>query len=288
VRDARLGVVLLLLAAFVPTAERYAKLGARRNFAALVPLLDERAAPELGRRFERAEPRRRRLAGMLGLLLLPLAALAVDRDPLLYLRDDYWFAENTWSWLVGAFFCFGLGRFADTTLQTSRRFSELAQRLVRIDLFDPAALAPFARQGLLCALLWLLLPSIFALNAMDRDFALPIALLGLLGVGVATAALLLPVSGVHRRIRDAKRAERARVLAAMRGEREALAGSPIAARAAGASLADLVAWAGLVESVREWPFDTGMRVRFLLYLAIPLGSWLGGALVERLLGLALD
>ena len=26
-----------------------------------------------------------------------------------------------------------------------------------------------------------------------------------------------------------------------------------------------------------------MRARFLLYLVIPLGSWLGGALVDRLL-----
>jgi len=32
------------------------------------------------------------------------------------------------------------------------------------------------------------------------------------------------------------------------------------------------------------PFDAAMRARFLLYAAIPLGSWLGGALVERLLG----
>ena len=28
--------------------------------------------------------------------------------------------------------------------------------------------------------------------------------------------------------------------------------------------------------------------RFFLYVAIPLGSWVGGALVERLLGAALD
>jgi hypothetical protein len=31
-----------------------------------------------------------------------------------------------------------------------------------------------------------------------------------------------------------------------------------------------------------------MRLRFGLYLAIPLGSWLGGALVERLLTTALE
>mgnify|MGYP000099034232 CR=1 FL=1 len=38
----------------------------------------------------------------------------------------------------------------------------------------------------------------------------------------------------------------------------------------------------------EWPFDAPTLTRFFLYVAIPLGSWLGGALVERLLGAALD
>ncbi|RIK94533.1 MAG: hypothetical protein DCC71_23590, partial [Proteobacteria bacterium] len=54
------------------------------------------------------------------------------------------------------------------------------------------------------------------------------------------------------------------------------------AAAAGAKpLADLVAWRGLVAAVHEWPLDAPALSRFLLYLAIPVGSWLGGALVER-------
>jgi hypothetical protein len=123
---------------------------------------------------------------------------------------------------------------------------------------------------------------------MDRAFALPIALLALLCIGTAAAALLLPVLGVHRRIQEAKTAELACVRAAIRGEPDALAGSAIVHREKNPSLADLVAWKALVDAVREWPFDASMRLRFLLYLAIPLGSWLGGALAERLLSAALD
>jgi hypothetical protein len=287
-RDARLSIVIVILAAFVPTAERYARLGARRHFEALLPLLEEREARQHALRFAQVDLRRRRAAGWLGLLLAPIAGLAIDRDPGLYLRSDYWGAENAWSWVVGALFCFGLGRFVETTLAISQRFSELAQRLPRIDLLDAAPLAPFGRQGLLFALLWLLMPSIFALNAGDRAFAVPIALLAVLCIGIATAALLLPVLGVHRRIRDTKAAELARVNAAIHGEPGALTGSAIAGRKDSASLADLVAWRTLVDSAGEWPFDARMRLRFLFYLAIPVGSWLGGALVERLLGAALD
>jgi hypothetical protein len=287
-RDARLGVLIGVLAAFVPTAERYAQVGARRQVEALRPLLDERSAQQLAPASEWLDRKHRRVAVWLGLLVLPLAALAIDRDPGLYFRSGYWKAENAWSWIVGALFCASLGRFTHTTLAIARCFSELAQGIARIDLFDARPLAPFGQQGLRLALLWLLLPSVFALNAMDRAFAVPIAALALLSLAIAITALLLPMLGVHRRLRAAKQAESARVLAAIRGQPAALAGSSIAARAQGASLADLVAYKTLVDDLSEWPLVAGMRLRFLLYLAIPIGSWLGGALVERLLGAALD
>ncbi len=68
----------------------------------------------------------------------------------------------------------------------------------------------------------------------------------------------------------------------------ALSGSLIGEHGADLGLSDLLAYRSLLESVREWPFDAPTMLRFALYLAIPLGSWLGGAFVERLLGAALD
>ena len=73
------------------------------------------------------------------------------------------------------------------------------------------------------------------------------------------------------------------------------AGSPRGRRGVGGNghrpardgLADLIEYRRLVEEVPEWPLDPGVRARFLLYVALPLGSWLGGALVERLIDAAL-
>ena len=48
-------------------------------------------------------------------------------------------------------------------------------------------------------------------------------------------------------------------------------------------MADLIAYRSLVQSVHEWPFDVSSLARFLLFGALGVGSWLGGALVERLL-----
>ncbi|HEY8152716.1 MAG TPA: hypothetical protein VII72_01170, partial [Myxococcota bacterium] len=61
-----------------------------------------------------------------------------------------------------------------------------------------------------------------------------------------------------------------------------------AAAALGARLSNLVAYRGLVEAANTWPFDLGVWLRFAVYVSLGLGSWLGGALVERLIGAALD
>jgi hypothetical protein len=40
--------------------------------------------------------------------------------------------------------------------------------------------------------------------------------------------------------------------------------------------------------VRDWPFDASVLLRFVLYLLIPLGSWVAGALVERFVDTIFD
>ena len=80
----------------------------------------------------------------------------------------------------------------------------------------------------------------------------------------------------------------ARLRAEIRREQVALLDPGSGAIRAPGRLADLVAYYGLIESVRGWPVGASTWLRFALYLGIPLGSWLGGALVERLLGAVLD
>ena len=46
---------------------------------------------------------------------------------------------------------------------------------------------------------------------------------------------------------------------------------------------EIVAYRQVVDGVREWPFDASTLVRFGIYLLIPLASWSGGAVVERVI-----
>lgn len=96
------------------------------------------------------------------------------------------------------------------------------------------------------------------------------------------AALLLPASGLRRRIRAAKRAEIARVERSIAGDPEALAGSMVAADAERLRLVDLLAYRRELAAVREWPYDSPALTRFAIVLLLPVASWILAALVERL------
>jgi hypothetical protein len=169
----------------------------------------------------------------------------------------------------------------------ARAFSQLGTRLPEVDLLDYTSLAPFGRRGLRSVLLWMLYLSLFSLQyIMGR--AEPILGLGLVFViGIALAAFLLPVWGAHLRLRDAKAAELTRLRELMVDARKRTFDAPADERGGG-RLADLVAWEQRISNVSEWPFGGTTLLRFVLYTAFGLGSWLGAAFVERLLERALS
>lgn len=285
-RDARLAVLVTLVVAYLPLARRAVTQGAQANLAALRGSLDW--GPEgfdaALLRLPRASRRAGRIAGALGILCVPLTALLVDRDPGLYFRPGYWGAGQLWEWGIGAAIGWSGLRLAHAITLDGRRFSALAGALREVDLLDARALAPFARQGLLAALPGLILLSFLAFNLGDRGWLWATLVLGSAAVAWSLASVRLPMRGIHERILRAKAAELACVNAAVRGDASALDETAIARRgASGVGLADLIAYRGLVEAFPEWPLERALRARLVLYVALPLGSWLGGAFVERLL-----
>jgi hypothetical protein len=284
-RNVRLGITLILLVAYLPTAQRYQKLASRRYLEQIGGATggqpragDATALRASGRRW----------AGALGLLLVPLTALIIDRDPSLYFQLGDGDAGTFWTWSTGLLFCWSLGRFAHATLESARAFSAVADELAHVDLLGRDWLAPFAREGLFSALLWLVIPAVFTINLTDEPLLYVMAPLTLICVTIGTIALLLPSTGARRRLREAKREEIARVHRAIRGDTDALQASVIGGRRSEPSIADLLAYERFLRSIPSWPFDQATWLRFGLVLALPLGSWLGGALVERLLSSLLD
>jgi len=154
-----------------------------------------------------------------------------------------------------------------------------------IDLLDLRSVYARGRTGLRLALVWIVGSTIASPLVFDPALTIPLLPFLLAGVGVAVAALLLPSRRLHRMIQDEKRRELDRLRAELHRVRDDM----LAGRSnEDGRLADLLGYRTYIEQIRDWPFDNPTVLRFLLYLLIPIGSWLGGAVVERMVSNLLD
>lgn len=283
-REARIGLVLALCLGYAPACYGWAVRSLRDSLEALRPTFGANAgvlddAIVRAGHLTRSARRRWLTVGVVFALLMPIL---VDRNPGLYLERAYWRPETVLNWLelplVGWLLALTLRSF----WEDAQRLSQVAASLPRVDLFDRTALAPFGRQALRVALLIVVLASLFTILLSDRGFAEVVGLLAISATAIATTAFLLPVRGIHARIVREKSDELARVRAALRRDTAPFDASVVSAWRDGATLGDLLAYEARIEAVREWPFDVPTLFRFAAFLLLPLGSWLGGALVERI------
>ena len=271
--------------AFVPTAGAYGRRGVLRDLRDLRPSLSlsEAEFEQLVAQTTGPDPRRLRTAG-LGFALVVLAAPLFDP----VLTASYGppsLTDPGYLWLLVRHAAVGwlFGHAVLTELDAARVYYRIGRESVEIDLLDLRPLAPFARKGQRSLLIFILWSSIFSLfwlgpGAASMNAHTLVGVLALAGV-----VFLAPVLGVHGRIRAAKGAELDRVHEAIRRERDATVAPREPGPPADARLANLIAYRDLVERVREWPFGAPTLLRVGLLIALGLGSWLGGALVERLL-----
>ncbi len=293
-RELRIAVVNALLLAYAVAANRSLRLATRRNAEALFPLLAESsaggaAASRLAERACSPSPLAAHLAAWLAIALTVVLASTADVEGFaLWFDPLYWMPETVWHWVTMLPIAWLIGWLTQTAFHASASFARMARQPVCFDLLDPRPLAPFTRQGLHTALLWLGFVAILALNLMNRNFGVQVASWMGLAAAVSLASLLLPLLGIRRQLRERKADELDWVRAEIRSDRDALEGRGATASRAAARLSGLLAYEKRVLEVNEWPIDYQARLRFGLYLVIPLGSWLGGAFVERMLGAVLD
>lgn len=103
-------------------------------------------------------------------------------------------------------------------------------------------------------------------------------------VGVGLMLLLAPARKIRNLIRQVKAEELVRLEPFLRQARD----DTLSDASTQGRLSDLFAYKNQVESTPEWPFDSSTLLRFGLYLLIPIGSMVGGALVERVVNWVLD
>jgi hypothetical protein len=166
-----------------------------------------------------------------------------------------------------------------------QRFIAFGTHGTRVDLLDLDTLQPFGCIGLRIALSVLgTTPVVFGaqvLAGFQADTLLISVTLFVPFLLLGAFALLAPSRGIHRRIQEAKQAELALVRSALAGDHAVMASSQLGEEATALSRFELLLYRDRVAGLREWPLDASALRRFGLYLLIPLGSWVGSALMER-------
>jgi hypothetical protein len=261
--------------------------GARRDLRELGPALElSQAGLEAEQRAITSFPTGTLLAVS---LLGSLAGIAISLDPDNWLGGRPSLGDPLLLWVLARqMLLFALlAQTAWVDVVVAHRLSRIGERFVKVDLLDLAPLGAFARRGLRSVLLWMLGSALAALFLLLPFSSLPTILILVLIFGVAVVALLLPALGVHRRLAEAKGRELERARQAIRAESEGLLASLAASARSPGRLSDLLAWEARLDDASTWPFDASTLLRFALYVTLGLGSWLGGAAVERLLEFAL-
>jgi hypothetical protein len=273
----------------------YVARGTFRDLEAIRPVLStgEAALAELRHEFKQFERRRLWVGGVIG-FAFGCVLYEIGSGPWLdRISAGQWSLRSVCNFVIFSAFWIVAGRGTVYLIDTARVYSRIGERQVSIDLLDLAPLSPLTRHGLRIVLLLVIITGTTVIPALvgadlsgsEVTFFL---LSNLWNLPLAVAAFLLPVRGLRRHIRARKAEELARVREDIRIDHNLVAQRGSDSAEASARLPGQLAYMNQIESVREWPFDAPTLTRFFLYVAIPLGSWVGGALVERLLGAALD
>lgn len=282
-RDLRLAIVHCLLAGFLPAALLQTMRSGRRTVMTLQGTLDctheecETLAASV-----RLSTRGITILGLAGFALSFATPYLVPPVPEALWSPSSWNPEVTWHRILGPTISVMQWWLGYAILTVSLRMSDIAKKLSHIQLLDPAPLAPFTQLGLSNALLLIGAFSIWSLTILETGFGKVIVIIGSITLILTIFTLVIPVRGVHKRIRQSKGIELAWINDEISKQRDAFQ-NPDVKRQSG-EMADLVAYRSLIDSVPEWPFTTSTYARLALYAFIPVASWSFGAVAEEIVG----
>jgi len=285
-RDIRLAVVQCLMIGYLPAAFVHVVRSGRRTVLVLQSeLACTREECEMLAASIRLSSRGLVITGSIGFALAFALPYMVPPVPPTPWSPSAWSPEVAWHRILGPVTSVWQLWLIYAVVTVSVRMSRVAKKLSHINLLDLAPLAPFTHLGLTNALLLIGLLSIWSLMMFETGFGQIMILVGGTTLVVSALALLSPVRGVHKKIRQSKEAELGWVNGEISKQRSAFR-NQIAGQRSG-EMADLVAYRSLIESVSDWPFTTSTYTRLILYALIPVASWSFGIVAEGIVGRAL-
>ena len=284
--DLRVAVTHILMTTYSASAYAYLLITARKTTQDLSPVA--RHLPHWPRITDRAGKHPWWILLLVGIASYVIVGVAVTNattpEPTNPWGWQSWNYDVYWHRGTTVFFMWWVGCFCYVTVAESARLSKLSDDIESLELLDMRPYQPLIRQGLTNALLVFGMVSVLSLLGVESRYAPLLMASWMTFIVLAWIGMMLPLRGIRKKIRAAKDKELDWCRQSLMASRDALKSGAGEQQ----SITDVLAYRAMIENIRNWPFDSPTLVRFTIYLLIPLGSWLGGAFVERGLDLFLS
>jgi hypothetical protein len=162
-------------------------------------------------------------------------------------------------------------------------FARLAKENVKVDLLNTPSLYGFARVAVYSTLLLMGVLASFPILLIEDETSTLTVVPGLLATSLPMIYLfLVPLLPIRVRIKEKKSLELANIqerIKVITHNSENLSNDLEKL----ATLQPLLEYRREIDQVSEWPFDSPVMFRLFFYLIIPPMTWVGAALIERLI-----
>ena len=195
-------------------------------------------------------------------------------------REDYWSIRIIFSHVFVVTVGWFLYRLLVSLIYYAKQFSHVADRLKKKDIFNTTLAKIFVKQGVRSALLMVGFISICGNLIVAPGTRTDIAILTAVASSLcAIIALVIPAMGIQKR----RHKEKQHQLQTIQKQIELLSPDVEQNDKDWSKLAALIALESRLQATKEWPFDASSISRFIFYMSIGLASWIGAALVEKIL-----
>ena len=284
--DLRIAVTQILITTYSATAYAYLLISTQKTTRDLSPVAAE--IPDYGLFVDQAGKHPWWLLPLLGVSAYLLIGIPATHATTPHPTDPWawqtWSYDVFWHRLTTVFFVWWMSCFSYVLVVESARLSGLSNRFSSPDLLNLDPYRPLVRQGLTNALLVIGMASVLSLLGVESRYFALLAGFWIMSVLLAWIGMMLPLRGIRGMIKKTKKRELHWCKESLKRSRDSMKSGS----GQKPSMAEITAYQNVIETIRKWPFDSSTLLKFTLYLLIPLGSWLGGALVERGLDLILS
>lgn len=171
---------------------------------------------------------------------------------------------------------------ASTIFVGNLRFFARLVKEHEIDILFTHKLSPYIRAGVRSTLAFMGAYSLFPLLQINDIFYLLFNPALLVFIPIVIKMISIPILPLRKRIRELRSRELSLIENAINGDRQALKDSRLNAEMDDLNIVDLITYKNFLREIKDLPVNIPIAFRLLLYILLPVLTWVAASLVDKL------